>query len=201
MGGRVQQRRSQLKKQAILDAAIDLMFEFGLQGVTHRQVATRAAVPVGSIGYYFHTRDELLVHAVTAMGQRRAAHVAELNDDLAYLAGASNEHVASAILDLIIPDPQFWLTGWVGVSMDCTRESATLRECMSTIRNEQLEDIGQALQAAQRDIDPAIVVLVVDGCVVRAVGVDAQATYQDTHDTLVDLLSMGVARRTEPVSS
>ena len=57
VASRSEQARAVEKRSAILDAAIDLLLTEGLRGLTHRQVAAAAAVPVGSIGYYYSTRD------------------------------------------------------------------------------------------------------------------------------------------------
>src|SRR3712207_7499500 len=54
--------------------------------VTHRKVAARAGVALGSVGYYFGGRDELLVAAVEALAepgvQTARAGAADPPDDL-----------------------------------------------------------------------------------------------------------------------
>ncbi len=49
------QRRNQ-----ILDAAIDILCDDGVGGLTHRQVDSRAGVPAGTTSNYFRTRQALL---------------------------------------------------------------------------------------------------------------------------------------------
>jgi DNA-binding transcriptional regulator YbjK len=44
----------------LLDAAIAVIAEQGLRGLTHRAVDTRAGVPAGSASYYFRSRSALL---------------------------------------------------------------------------------------------------------------------------------------------
>lgn len=61
MAPRNEQARAVEKRAAILNAAVDLLLSEGLRGVTHRQVAAAAGVPVGSIGYYYSTREKLVV--------------------------------------------------------------------------------------------------------------------------------------------
>ena len=58
---RSEQARAIEKRAAILHAATELLLNEGLRGVTHRQVAAEAKVPVGSIGYYYSTREKLVV--------------------------------------------------------------------------------------------------------------------------------------------
>lgn len=68
---RRRQTKGETKRQQILEAALQLMLHDGLPGVTHRKVAALADVPVGSIGYYYASRD-LLVDTFlrTIYGQR-----------------------------------------------------------------------------------------------------------------------------------
>lgn len=54
------QTRAVEKRKSILHAATELLLSEGLKGVTHRNVAAKAGVPVGSIGYYFSTREKLI---------------------------------------------------------------------------------------------------------------------------------------------
>ena len=49
------QRRNQ-----ILDAAIDILCDDGVGGLTHRQVDSRAGMPAGTTSNYFRTRQALL---------------------------------------------------------------------------------------------------------------------------------------------
>jgi len=59
-----------LRRQELCDAAIQLLAEDGVKGVSHPKVDRKAGVPPGTTSFYFRTRSALL-HAV-------AARVAEL---------------------------------------------------------------------------------------------------------------------------
>lgn len=52
------------RRRAIVGAAVELVAESGVGNVTHRQIAARAGVPLGSTTYYFPTLDDLLVAAL-----------------------------------------------------------------------------------------------------------------------------------------
>ena len=54
-------------KDRILQAAVELMKEQGVNRVTMRAVAERAGVGLGSINYHFGSKDELLYGAVSAI--------------------------------------------------------------------------------------------------------------------------------------
>jgi AcrR family transcriptional regulator len=69
-----EQRRAQLA-----DAAIDLLVESGVHGVTHRAVDRRAGLPAGTASNYFRSREALLVataHRVVAQHQADMAQAA-----------------------------------------------------------------------------------------------------------------------------
>ncbi|MGV0434396.1 TetR/AcrR family transcriptional regulator [Corynebacterium ureicelerivorans] len=73
VASRGEQARAVEKRSAILDAAIRLLLTEGMKGVTHRQVAAAATVPVGSIGYYYSTRDKLVATCFDHLVQQRRA--------------------------------------------------------------------------------------------------------------------------------
>jgi DNA-binding transcriptional regulator YbjK len=51
------------RRTRILDAALDLVAEEGVAGVSHRKIAARAGVPLGSMTYHFTGIDDLLREA------------------------------------------------------------------------------------------------------------------------------------------
>src|SRR6266540_1277043 len=76
MPKRSTQTRSQQKRQAILEAAIAIAGAEGTAAVTHRSVADKAGVAVGSITYYFSTTEGLLNEALRLAGERERERVA-----------------------------------------------------------------------------------------------------------------------------
>jgi AcrR family transcriptional regulator len=59
----VKQERSIARKTRIADAAIEVIAEHGIDGVTHRLVAERAGVSLAATTYYFDTRFDILAAA------------------------------------------------------------------------------------------------------------------------------------------
>jgi TetR/AcrR family transcriptional regulator, regulator of biofilm formation and stress response len=57
------------RKDKIAHAALDLLSEGGLRAVTHRTIAARAGVPLGSVTYYYATLDDVFVAAFELMQQ------------------------------------------------------------------------------------------------------------------------------------
>ncbi|MFJ8539870.1 TetR/AcrR family transcriptional regulator [Streptomyces sp. NPDC093591] len=52
------------RRQRIIDAAIRVVGEKGIAGLSHRAVAAEADVPLGSTTYHFKTLDDLMVAAL-----------------------------------------------------------------------------------------------------------------------------------------
>ncbi|MEV0169920.1 TetR family transcriptional regulator [Streptomyces sp. NPDC050803] len=89
------------RRQRIIDAAIRVVGEKGLAGLSHRSVAAEADVPLGSTTYHFSTLDELMVAALRQANEGFAKVIASrggLQDpcaDLAHeLAGWMGEWLA-----------------------------------------------------------------------------------------------------------
>ena len=73
------------RKSRIVDAAIDVIAEFGVAGTTHRRIAAAADVPLGSLTYHFTGLDDLLEQAFTRHAERMSpvyeAHFAGVRTD------------------------------------------------------------------------------------------------------------------------
>jgi DNA-binding transcriptional regulator YbjK len=68
------------KREALLEAAIRVISQQGMRGLTHRAVETEAGMPHGSTTYYFGTRRDLLVALMgymTERGQKAIGSIAE----------------------------------------------------------------------------------------------------------------------------
>ncbi|ETK37847.1 TetR/AcrR family transcriptional regulator [Microbispora sp. ATCC PTA-5024] len=64
------QERAVRRREALLDAAVDLLGEGGFAAVTHRAVAQRAGLPLAATSYYFSCRDDLLAQAFALLVER-----------------------------------------------------------------------------------------------------------------------------------
>jgi DNA-binding transcriptional regulator YbjK len=69
------QSRAEKKREAILEAALSIAGAQGTAAVTHRSVAERAGVAVGSITYYFSSTAGLLEEALQLAGERERERV------------------------------------------------------------------------------------------------------------------------------
>jgi DNA-binding transcriptional regulator YbjK len=57
------------RRDRIIDVALDVIAERGVEGCSHRTVAAAAAVPLGSMTYHFRNMDELLSEAFTRFSE------------------------------------------------------------------------------------------------------------------------------------
>lgn len=53
------------RRERIIEAARELITQEGVDGVSHRKVAAKAGVPLGSMTYHFEGRDELIFEVFT----------------------------------------------------------------------------------------------------------------------------------------
>ena len=77
------------RRQVIIDAAAELIVELGSAGLTHRLVADRAGVPLGSTTQYFTSLDELREAALYHLAD-------EIDGEVRDFAGVLRERGASA---------------------------------------------------------------------------------------------------------
>lgn len=75
-------RDPEKRKRAIVEAAAELIIEIGITNVTHRKVAARAGVPLGSTTQHFASLDDLLAQALEYMSALVDADLQQLRTDL-----------------------------------------------------------------------------------------------------------------------
>ena len=80
------------RRDRVVDAALDVIADHGLAGLTARRVATAAAVPLGSVSYHFDGLAELVREAFTRHAEAMAvvfrAHFAPVIDRAGMLEAA-----------------------------------------------------------------------------------------------------------------
>ncbi|MEV1093533.1 TetR/AcrR family transcriptional regulator [Streptomyces microflavus] len=84
------------RRDRIIDAALGLIADEGVAGISHRKVAARAGVPLGSMTYHFASMDELLHEAFTRFS---GTIVAVFEDRLG--AAATPDEAREAVADLV----------------------------------------------------------------------------------------------------
>ncbi|WP_405766676.1 TetR/AcrR family transcriptional regulator [Streptomyces sp. NBC_01538] len=144
------------RRQRIIDAAIRVVGEKGIAGLSHRSVAAEADVPLGSTTYHFRTLDELLVAALRQANEGFAKVVAArggLRDEGGDLAG----ELAGLLGE--------WLSGdRAGVELECELYLAALRRpALRPVAAEWAEGVAELLRARTDAVTARALVAVMDG--------------------------------------
>jgi len=158
--------KGRARRSAIAAAAADLLLAGGPPAVTHRAVAQRAGVSLGSTTYYFADRDELLAAATE---RARTADVARARDAAGRPVGLEPGGLAGRLVDVVVG------YGRLG---DVERVVAHYQRFLGTARtepgrasvsrwNRELRDlVADTLEAHRLSGKAADAVLaLVDGCV------------------------------------
>src|ERR1700755_62750 len=74
------------RMELLLRAAVHVVAEQGLRGLTHRAVDRQAGLPEGSCSAYLRTREALLDGVTEYVAEHVKAHCRELADELAVTA-------------------------------------------------------------------------------------------------------------------
>ncbi|WP_433174310.1 TetR/AcrR family transcriptional regulator [Actinoallomurus sp. CA-150999] len=94
------QARGRQRKEALLDAAVDLLEAGGFAQVTHRAVADRATLPLAATTYYFRSREDLLTQAFARLVQR---DISSMRERLRPLTDTDPAAVADAVVSALAP--------------------------------------------------------------------------------------------------
>lgn len=90
------QRDPERRRQSIVAAACALIPEVGIDALTHRMVAARAGVPLGSTTYYFKTLDDLRKVALEQIALTNAGYLRSWGHVL-----AASEDIPAALATLV----------------------------------------------------------------------------------------------------
>ena len=84
------------RRSRILEAALDVIAEVGVHKTTHRRIAARAEVPLGSLTYYFASLEDILEQAFESLSVEMSARYRRSLEEAAGPAEAE-----AAVVDLI----------------------------------------------------------------------------------------------------
>lgn len=117
------------RRNIILRAAGELIREIGVSALTHRKVAERAKVPLGSTTQYFASLTDLIAEVLTGMAEEREAMLDVVAQDI-----FRAEDVVAVLVDLVeesVMDPtflrnelSFWLFGTIHPKLEGVMRSS-----------------------------------------------------------------------------
>ncbi|WP_316741341.1 TetR family transcriptional regulator [Streptomyces sp. MK7] len=133
------------RRERIIAATLDLIADEGVAGVSHRKIAARAHVPLGSMTYHFRGIDDLLREAF----RHFTDHIVALFD--AHLAApADRDQARTAVADLIHA-----LSGGSRRDLVLTQELYTLAARRPAYRALTREWTARSRVQLEKHFDPA----------------------------------------------
>jgi DNA-binding transcriptional regulator YbjK len=90
--------RGTARREALLDATLTLIGEFGADAVTHRRVAERAGLPLASTTYWFDSKEQLLTEALAHAADADAERLRSAAEGILTAAGPPTPAVIISVL-------------------------------------------------------------------------------------------------------
>jgi DNA-binding transcriptional regulator YbjK len=133
------------RRQALLDAAVEVVAERGVAGATHREIASRAGVPLSTTSYFFGSLDELLLAAMRVFSNQL---LTQLEVVRAMLTGRelSPAQAVDRLLDLLLSQPPARIVAQFETYLEAARRPEVREEVKRLIM--ALEGVAAAGLAA-----------------------------------------------------
>ncbi|MGX9788560.1 TetR/AcrR family transcriptional regulator [Mycobacterium sp. MMS18-G62] len=134
------------RRTQILDAAIDILCDDGVGGLTHRQVDTRTGLPAGTTSNYFRTRQALIESTAARTVDLHWQRVEALQKAIGPMTRAA---LKSLLIRMLEPDEQFrrWTLARFELFMESTRR-AELRPLMKDLQAAAVKSATLIFEAA-----------------------------------------------------
>ena len=135
------------RMELMLGAALHVIAEQGLRGLTHRAVDRAAGLPEGSCSAYLRTREALVLAVTEYVAEHVAGHVRELAEELAGRPlddDRAVETVTRAILRWV--DEREVLLARLELTIQASRDPA-LAKTLGTLRKDLVDVVGSVLTA------------------------------------------------------
>ncbi len=165
-----QQARGEERRELILRAALAVVGRRGIGAVTHRSVAEEAGVPLGSLTYWFATKDDLLREALRLFVDEEAERLRSVGEEL--VEGMPPEEIAERFSEVLEAGDGMEQVAQFQLYLEAARNPAlaeVAQQCFAAY-----DDIcRQALRAAGAEADgplPALFVALADGLGLRRLG-------------------------------
>jgi DNA-binding transcriptional regulator YbjK len=183
--------KGEARREAIVVAAAGLVAEAGPDAVAHRSVAAAAGVPLAATTYYFRDLGDLLVAAVTRVGEQETAAAAALVAGLPTRRRSTRE-TAAVVLDVLLgagrrTDGQLqayyerWLAGG---------RHPVLRPVLAATRARVDDLLAEVLaRGGHREVPVARLVALADGTALSALVEGDGGARSATEEAVAELLS------------
>jgi TetR/AcrR family transcriptional regulator, regulator of biofilm formation and stress response len=138
--------RGAARREALLEAVLEIVAAVGAEAVTHRRVAEVAGLPLASTTYWFDSKDELLTAALELAAERDVARLHRLAGQLGDRDPL--EAVLAAVLDPVNePSSRASLMATYALLLEAARRPA-LQDLARRWTETYLDVIGELLRRA-----------------------------------------------------
>ncbi|MEU0227272.1 TetR family transcriptional regulator [Streptomyces sp. NPDC006284] len=123
------------RRAELLEAAIEVIAENGVNGATHRSIAARAGMPSSTTSYFFSSLDELIAAALQVVADRFATRVDRVIKEIVE-AGAEPEESIDRFVELMLGGPQVDVVAQFEIYLECARRphlQASAHQIMASI--------------------------------------------------------------------
>ncbi|MTE16440.1 TetR/AcrR family transcriptional regulator [Nocardia aurantiaca] len=104
-------RTNPQRRQALLDASIEVLARDGARGLTFRAVDKQAEVPAGTASNYFANRDDLLVQ----VGNRYYERLIPSDEAMAKARGRQTRETMTALMTEVVDRVSHFRTGYLAI--------------------------------------------------------------------------------------
>jgi TetR/AcrR family transcriptional regulator, regulator of biofilm formation and stress response len=169
--------RGAARREALLDAVLEVVAEVGVDAVTHRRVAEVAGLPLASTTYWFESKEHLLTAALERAAERDIERLRAFLSDAPEPSADPLATVVRAILGPIEESTQTcrtWLLATYALMLEAARRPA-LREVTARWTDAYLQALAPLLAAAgsnQPRSDAELLLAAADGLLIEQLASD-----------------------------
>jgi DNA-binding transcriptional regulator YbjK len=140
------------RRQALLQAAVEVVAERGVGGATHREIARRAGLPLSTTSYFFDSIDELLLAAMRVFSSELLTQL-EVVQGMLTGQELSPAQAVDRLLDLLLSQPHARIVAQFETYLESARRPEVREEVKRLIK--ALEGVAAAGLAAAGARSPA----------------------------------------------
>ncbi|MFZ3025771.1 TetR/AcrR family transcriptional regulator [Pseudomonas sp.] len=150
---RPRRARGELRRQQLLDAAVELLLESGIGAATHRAIASRAGVPAASTTYFFPSIDALIAEALSGVLKHELQKLEQLQQRIDS-EGLSADAAIDAFVELAMTSSQASIAAQFEMYVAASRrpvlraQTGQIFDASRTVAANVLERLGFADLAA-----------------------------------------------------
>jgi TetR/AcrR family transcriptional regulator, regulator of biofilm formation and stress response len=191
--GHSKRPRGVARREALLEAVLEILAEVGAEAVTHRRVAEQAQLPLASTTYWFDSKEDLLTAALALAAERDVARLHELADRLGERDPV--QAILATVLDPVDePSSRASLMASYALLLEAARRPA-LQELARRWTDAYLETIGELLAragSARSREDARLILSAADGLLLEQL---AAGEADDPRPALARLVSILIGQQ------